>query len=224
MRMAPSWWIVLVHSMQQYNWRCEIRNSYWYVCVCILYSQKLKKAKQHAALQKHSGSGIKRPPPTKLATVVGGVGGMAVDNSTPARPPPVKKVKVDEPRSLFPSNGLSVSSSSLESHLPMQVQASVPHASSDSQIPAVIPVVNLSSKLNKKPTSSLSDGGIADKGQPSQVPKEPPVLPAKLPPVVLEKVTELEQVFCCCLAFIMCIHAHMYLGTCLFTVHSAPHN
>ena len=76
----------------------------------------------------------------------------------------------------------------------MDVKLSLPLASGNSQIPMVISMVNLSPNLNKKPANVVILGETLSEGQTLQVPKEPPVLPNKLPSMVLERVTELEQV------------------------------
>lgn len=123
--------------------------------------------------------------------------------SSPTRPALVKKLKQAEfPRCLIPSNR------SVEGSLAASGSPSLATSSQDTAATHTIKTANLSSKLNTDAARVNMDAKTSNtaSGELPQVPKEPPVLPDKLPPQLLVKVANLEQVcYCSC----RCSH-HMH--------------
>ena len=142
------------------------------------------------------------------------------DKASPSATPPLKKIKLGA-NAVPPSNGPSVSTSLLESHSPKKSKISESQSSCDFGISTVVPVVDVSSN---KPPSNLSGAEFTVKTQPTQVTKEPPVLPTELPSVVQDKVTELLQVSLTCSPDIMvdvtegCLEREKRRCVCAFAV------
>lgn len=174
------------------------------LCLSIIFlcSQKLKKAKQQMQKTAASGSAAKKPPTSKLMgkPVIGSA--KAADNSTPIRPPPVKKIKLSEPTKSTSNNTSSASPSKMDVHSPKKVDTSTMLSVNISEMMSSLPVVNLTKKLMSQPEivsgsgNNVGAGSSTEEVQITQVPKEPPVLPPKLPSLVQDKVVELEQVCC----------------------------
>lgn len=154
-----------------------------------MYSQKLKKAKQRIALQKNPAS--KKPQG-------------AIAGNTPTKPPPAKKWKQSEPKSILPSNSMiGIGSLSLSgSQLCAERQVLV--APVDGATQHTVQLVGQSSELQQATSTILKVSGAAMDAKSSEMelgevqviqpPKEPPTLPDQLPPAALVKVTNLEQV------------------------------
>lgn len=131
---------------------------------------------------------------------------------SPIKPPPLKKRKQNEPKCLFPSdktqNNTLVSGTPLNTESPSgpsisdkPITVAITAASQKDGLP-IIRTVNLSSLLNTDAAGILnastpkeaSDLAVNEALSLQQVPKEPPVIPDKLPATVLIKITNLEQV------------------------------
>ena len=126
-----------------------------------------------------------------------------LNTSSPIKPALMKKHKQDElTKCLIPSNR-NVEGSLAASGSPSLSTSSLASTSSQDKAAHNIKPVNLSSKLNKdaaRASTADTDAKTSNtaSGEMTQVPKEPPVLPDKLPPLLLAKVTDLEQVCCSC--------------------------
>lgn len=130
---------------------------------------------------------------------------------SPIKLPPLKKRKQNEPKCLFPSDKTEntlVSGTRLNTESPSgpsisdkPITVAITAASQKDGLP-IIRTVNLSSILNTDAAGILnastpkeaSDLAVNEALSLQQVPKEPPVIPDKLPATVLIKITNLEQV------------------------------
>ena len=152
------------------------------MCVCGIYSQKLKKAKQTALHKTPSKSGKK---------LLAGSGVVK----------PVGLTKLKQEKKLKKSPKLTITSTPIKavtSETPYGSTLSVPVGVGDIAIPVFDPASQISQvDTLGAPSTTLDALGQgeeqADKAPPT--PKDPPVLPESLlPPEVLAKVKDLEEV------------------------------
>lgn len=155
----------------------------------VMSSQKLKKAKR-AALHKTPVT-LKRPQS-------GGSSSTGVVGGTPTKLPPAKKRKQSDSKCLIPptdpKGGGGMQPLEAKAAMAAPILSNIPISTQDA--PQTIHTINLPSRpgggQKTPPKSETDEGGGAEVAPPP--PKEPPVLPAKLSPALLVKVTNLEQV------------------------------
>lgn len=112
----------------------------------------------------------------------------------PPRPPTVKKIKLSQTEKSMLSSSPKISSPSKPATGNVGSTENTLSANI-SKMMSSLPVINLSNKLGQAEVAGSGTGSPVNEGSPlTQVPKEPPKLPNKLPALVLDKVVELEQV------------------------------